>query len=402
MNIAVFTKKTTFHKGYGGLETQNKLLCEGLSRRGHKVTVFSPDWGANLEQKTDAGVNYIFVKCVYRMGPVFGFFGSLQKNNWLNRSYEEFYKIHQNSKFDLVLAQSSTGLGIIKKKNLHGAPVISIAHGSIIGEYKTFLSSMVLPKDIFLLIKNTGFMLKNFFRRQRDFVNGSNKVIAVSEQVRQALLDETFTDDARIEVVNNGIDPTPFFKQNEDIKRGKKLIYIGQVIKSKGVDEIVNFFNDSRFGDFEVDIIGDGELLPELKEKVARVNSLNTKVHFIGKVAYEQLVASFYKNLEYGVFIFPTKRFEGLPMVLVEALFSGLPVVAYENGGVSSAVFNGETGYLVPAGNSVEFKNKILEIISDDNLRESMCKKSLKNAYENFTIDTMLDKYEEVFRKVIK
>ena len=42
MKIAVFTKATTFHEGYGGLETQNKALCEKLAERGHKVTIFSP------------------------------------------------------------------------------------------------------------------------------------------------------------------------------------------------------------------------------------------------------------------------------------------------------------------------------------------------------------------------
>lgn len=40
MRIGVFIKSTTFHKGHGGLETQNKVLCEGLAGRGYEVIVF--------------------------------------------------------------------------------------------------------------------------------------------------------------------------------------------------------------------------------------------------------------------------------------------------------------------------------------------------------------------------
>ena len=46
MQIAVFIKRTTLHPTFGGLETQNKLLCEGLVSRGHTVTIFSPKLGA--------------------------------------------------------------------------------------------------------------------------------------------------------------------------------------------------------------------------------------------------------------------------------------------------------------------------------------------------------------------
>src|SRR4030065_994231 len=132
MRIAVMAKKTTFHKGFGGLETQNKALCEGLSAKGHIVTIFSPVYELDKNEIIENNVRYVFVKCVYRMGPVFGFFGTIQKSNWINRSVEEFTKIHEKEKFDIVLAQSSTGLGIIKNKKKLNIKVISIAHGTII------------------------------------------------------------------------------------------------------------------------------------------------------------------------------------------------------------------------------------------------------------------------------
>ncbi len=401
MNLAFFTKRTTFHSGFGGLETQTKVLCEGLVSKGYSVTVFSPDWGISLDSAEENGVKYVFVKCIYRMGPVFGFFGTLQKSNWINRSYEEFSLEHKKNKFDVILAQSSTGLGLIRAKDFHKIPIVSIAHGSIVSEYKTFIMSMHLFRDSLLLIKNTGFFVKNFFRRQRDFVHGSKKIVAVSEYVKQALLDETFTDEQKVLVIHNGIDPNPYYPKDANLKRGKKLLYVGQLTFSKGVDDLVAIISDPRFDRLSLDIVGDGELFEPLSKRISSDPSLSNRIRFVGKVPYTEVVTKYFKNLEYGVFVFPTKRYEGLPMVLVESMFSGLPAVVYNNGGVNDAVIDGVTGYLIQPGNKEIFKNKILDIINNDDLRAKMSEKALESAYAGFTLNIMLDKYDKVIKEVL-
>jgi len=401
MKIAVFTKKTTFHKGYGGLETQNKVLCEGLTGRGHSVTVFSPKWDLDLDEANEKRIKYIFVDCVYRMGPVFGFFGTMQKKNWINRSFEEFSKLHEKGKFDLVLAQSSAGLGVIKRKRELGVKVISISHGSITGEYKTFLSSMELPRDLLLLIKNTGFAAKNFFRRQREFVHGSDKIIAVSNFVKESIIDETFVMDRKIEVIHNGVDPESFFEQDKKISRGNKILYVGQIIKSKGMLDLMKMFiSSTEFSNLKIDLVGAGELLGMLQSRSIHDPKLKDSVNFLGKVPYDELVDKYYKNKEYGLFVLPTKRYEGFPMVLVEAMFSALPIVAYDKGGVRDAIEDGENGFLVKQDDINGFKAKVLQVVEDEDLRKKMSNNALKTAYEKYTLSSMLDKYEKVIREV--
>ena len=401
MNIAVFTKKTTFHKGYGGLETQNRLLCEGLANRGHRITVFSPKWELSLDEANENDVKYIFVDCIYRMGPVFGFFGTVQKENWINRSFEEFTAIHEKNKFDLVLAQSSAGLGVIKKKRELNVKAISISHGSITGEYKTFLSSMELPKDLLLLIKNTGFAAKNFFRRQREFVHGSNKIIAVSNFVKESLVDETFVMDRKIEVIHNGVDPERFFPQGKKISRGNKILYVGQIIKSKGILDLMKMFISPELKNLRIDMVGAGELLGTVQNRTLSDEKLKNRIHFLGKVPYDELVEKYYKNKEYGIFVLPTKRYEGFPMVLVESMFSALPTVAYDKGGVKDAVEDGENGFLVKQDDTNEFKKKVLQIAEDKDLRQKMSDNALKIAYEKYTLQNMLDQYEKVIKEVV-
>lgn len=393
MKIAVFTKKTTLHEGYGGLETMNKVLCEGLAHKGHEITVFSPKWELPASHEKQNDVSYQLIDCVYRMGPVLGFFGTWQKENWINRSYEEFRKHHQKNKFDVVLAQSSTGLGVISKKDELGIKVISIAHGTILGEYRTWFQNMSLPRDLILLIKNTGFTLKNFFRRQREFVHGSDKVIAVSNFVKNNLLEETFTFEERLVVVHNGIDPDKFFPPETNIKRGKKILYVGQIIKSKGISELYEMMSSPDLKGFEADLLGGGDLVSAYQ---ARSDNMN----FVGKVSSPELIEEYYINDQYGVFVFPTQRFEGFPMVLVEAMFSALPIVAYNMGGVSDAVEDGVNGFLIEPGNKHDFKEKVLNILSDGKLRQKMAHNSLKLAYENFTLQKMLDQYEQVMKEV--
>ena len=101
MNIAVFIKRTTFHKGFGGLETLNKALCEGLVGRDHRVTVFSPKHELDKDQEKINGVRYQYVGCSYRSLAGFAYF---DKNNWVNRSVAEFEKLHEQNPFDLIIA----------------------------------------------------------------------------------------------------------------------------------------------------------------------------------------------------------------------------------------------------------------------------------------------------------
>ena len=401
MNIAVFAKRTTIHNGHGGLETQNKALVEGLVKKGHSVTLFSPKWEIVNDIAIENNVNYVFVDCVYRMGPVFGFFGTLQKNNWINRSVEEFTKIHSKQKFDVALGQSSTALGVIKRKAELGIKIISVSHGTIIGEYKSFLAGMELPKDVVSFVKNTGFTLKNFFRRQRDFVHGSDKVICVSNYVKKALIEETFAEDAKFVVIHNGIEPELFKNLNTNTRRGAKGLFVGRIIKDKGVDVLVEMFKDKSFEGYSIDIVGDGEYFIELRQLINNTRNLKDRVNLVGKIQYDDVLNNYFMNKEYGVFLLPTERVEGFPMVLVEALFSGLPIVAYDIGGVSDAVENEKTGYLVKLNDLETFKEKVLNVIKDTNLKNKLSQNCLQKAKNEFTLEIMINSYEKIIKEVL-
>ncbi len=392
MRIAVFIKSTTFHTGYGGLETQNKTLCEGLVRRGHDISVFAPQKELKFETKYENSVKYHFLPCVYKLTH----FG---KNNWLNVSRGVSAKHHKEKPFDLVISQSSAGLGIIQKRQEFNVPIVSISHGTIIGEFQTNFQTAKGFKAYFRLLKDSIFVLRVFFGRQRQFIHGSNKIIAVSSAVKEALLNETFVSKDKVAVVNNGVDPALFTNISNAPTDSPKILYVGQITKSKGLDTLFKLSQEPEFAEIKFDIIGGGDYLEELKALVEKSQKDNFILH--GKKPYLELL-EFLNQQKDAIFAFPTRRYEGFPMVLAEALFLGFPVVAFGVGGVSDAVKTEETGFLIPSGEYAQFKEKLLDLINSPTKRKTFSENSRKFAYNNLTLDKMLDQYEKVFAEVLK
>jgi glycosyltransferase involved in cell wall biosynthesis len=187
MRIAVFIKSTTFHANFGGLETQNKILCEGLSGRGHEVVVFTNKKEIPENEKELNHVKYVFINASYRY-----LFSSLNPNSWEKKSVSVFKKFHAEKRFNLVLSQSSAGIGIIKHKKELDMRVISISHGTSVGELLTHVQNIKSIKDIFWAIRNIQYVARQYFGRQREFILNADKVIAVSKAVKKQLLEETF------------------------------------------------------------------------------------------------------------------------------------------------------------------------------------------------------------------
>lgn len=388
MNIAVFIKSTTFHKGYGGLETQNKVLCEGLVRKGHKITVFSPQRELEIIETFENDVSYRFVSCVYKLGLITG------TNNWVKRSYEEFVKLHAKERFDLVISQSSAGIGVIPKKSALQIKVVSISHGSILGELRTKLGSISSFRSAVGVLPDLIFVARVYFGRQRAFIHGSDKVIAVSNAVKKSIVDETFVNENKVEVVYNGVDPAKF--HHKVGKYGKPhVVYLGRVIRSKGVLLLVDMVKDLNC---VLDVVGEGEDMEILIDKVKSLD-LTQKIVLHGRLSPDKVPG---RLLASDIFVFPTLRVEGLPMVLVEAIFAGLPIVAFDMGGVSDVVQDGVNGYLLSSGDLIGFKAKLRELVENTDLRNQMGKASLELAEKFFSIDTMVSKYENIFMGVLR
>lgn len=388
MRLAVFIKSTTFNKNHGGLETQNKVLCEGLAKRGYEVIVFSPTENKieNYKILEENSVKYVFVPSVYRM--LFNY----KETNWVNTSYKEFLKWHKEKPFDLVISQSSAGLGIIKRKKILRTKILGISHGTIGAEIKTLINASEGLKDYIKISKNILFGTVNYFSRQRSYINGCDLIIAVSNFVKESIIKETLVKKEKVIVIHNGMDASKIpQKVWANIKPPLKILYAGRIDKSKGLKELLLSCKD--LDEVFLNIAGDGPLLEELKN-ISRFYKMSQKVLFYGKLPFEKMVEMYSCN---DVFVLPTKRLEGLPMTLVEACFAGIPIIATDIGGIKDVVNNGENGFLVSLKNVNELKEKIEILMKDKNLAQRMGLNGRIKAENNFEVNKMLDKYEKAF-----
>ena len=391
MLIQIFIKRTHFHKRSGGLETQNKELSEGLVKLGYKVNVISPKYELDDAEKIENGVIYTFLDCwySYSQGAKEGFV----KSSWEKESLEYYKKTNPN----LVISQSSAGFSIIKLKNR--VPVIAIAHGTILREFKTFIKKGGY-KNPFTFVKTAQYVAREYLFKQRQFINKADFVVTVSEDVKKDLLKETGVDAKKVQVIYVGVNKTRFLKPDINNNNSIKLIYIGVLIKEKGVGFAISAISKlkEKYKDIKLTIVGDGEDKQYFENLVKQLN-LADSVNFVGRVDYSEVPSLLNRN---NIFIHPSVRDEGFPMVMLEAVTAGLPIIATDKGGTRNVVRSGINGILLNPEENLE--QQIVEgvsFIKDGIKLKDMSDESLKIASE-FSFDKVINQYDQIIKALTK
>jgi glycosyltransferase involved in cell wall biosynthesis len=92
---------------------------------------------------------------------------------------------------------------------------------------------------------------------------------------------------------------------------------------------------------------------------------------------------------------------ESLPMVILEAMSHGLPVVATDVGGTKEAVIHGETGLIVPPANAEALAQAILELLRDPPRRRRMGMAGQLRARAEYSLDLLVSRHEQLFRRLL-
>ena len=144
-----------------------------------------------------------------------------------------------------------------------------------------------------------------------------------------------------------------------------------------------------RMPDAEFVLVGDGPLRPEL-EKEASSLGLGASAIFLGD---RQDMPAVLASLDVAVL---TSDSESLSNVILEAMAAGLPVVAYSVGG-NSELLSHQRGALIPAGNETSFAEAVEKLLADSALREQLGRNALQFAKENFSLNEVRQRYEELY-----
>lgn len=230
------------------------------------------------------------------------------------------------------------------------------------------------------------------------------KMICVSEGVKNSFIRQGI-DKSKCAVVYNGIDAEIVPEASrQDIRKtwgiSDKDILIGTVgslIKRKRIMDLIEataIVAKRSEHPIKCMIIGKGPEKENLMTKIKERN-LDSRIIFTD---FQSDAISYINALD--IFVLTSKS-EGLPRVILEAMLMERPVVALNVTGPSELVIDGETGFLVPVGQTEAIASAILRLIENPALREQMGEKAKERIIRNFPVEKYVNDVENVFAEVL-
>ncbi|MFL4557768.1 glycosyltransferase family 4 protein [Yersinia kristensenii] len=221
----------------------------------------------------------------------------------------------------------------------------------------------------------------------------ADAVVTLTEKDREYWLEENKYPEKIISISN----PLPFEPQSKLTKKhSKNILALGRLTYQKGFDLLLDLWAkvEKTNNSWVLIIAGDGEDKNLLLDKIKELNLKN--VELLPSTPHVNDLYS--QSSIYAM----TSRFEGFPMVLLEAKASGLPIVAYDcDTGPSELIMDNEDGYLVPFADSDTFIEKLLFLMNNEDVRETMSLKSLENA-EKYKIEvTIGNKWKNLIQNIL-
>jgi len=200
------------------------------------------------------------------------------------------------------------------------------------------------------------------WRLNNFYLSKVNYVISVSKECEKDFLKTFNFPKQKIETVEIGVEDQNIGDIPSDLleifKRGPVLAHIGGFVPEKNHKGLIAIFNKvlKVHPKTQLFLLGKGKLQDEVKKQVSDLG-IQDDVHFLG---YRNDVLEILKFSE--AFVLPS-LIEGLPAVILEAMYCETPVVAYNVGGIGEVVISGKTGWLPEKGDEEDFEKSLKEVL---------------------------------------
>ncbi len=187
-------------------------------------------------------------------------------------------------------------------------------------------------------------------------------VAAISSDARSQLCRWVrFEDWSKITIVRCGLDDDYLTTPPETLAPNRRIVCVGRLCEQKGQVLLVEAAARAAAsaGDFELVLIGDGELRPEVESAIRR-HRLEDIVHLAGWADHSEVR----RQISASAGLVLASFAEGLPVVIMEALALGRPVISTWIAGIPELLTDGETGWLIPAGDVAALADALVKMLS--------------------------------------
>lgn len=286
-----------------------------------------------------------------------------------------FHLLKMLPKYDIVHAHWLIPQGIVQ--SFFKKPYIVTGHGGDV----TSLNKGIMRKLKIRCLRNAG------------------RVTVVSEHLRKKV--QELVPEISPGVISMGVNTSWFGREyhvDNYFGQGDKkvVLFVGRLAEKKGVTYLIEAMKQV---DAVLAIVGDGPLKKELEQQSKGINTLAgwNKVEFFGAKTHEEL-RNVYASAD--VFVCPSVTAkggdqEGLPTTIMEAMASGLPVVASNSGGIAQLIKDGVNGLLCEEKCVWQIVDNISSLLDDETLRSSIIAESRKTI-EEYDYHVIADRYKKL------
>ncbi len=350
----------TTHLNYGGISSYTVSLAKSLKKRGHTVFCFSSS-------------------------------GTLVSHLKKNNLHHGWIPINTKSELSPFVAVSALSLlGFIKRES------IEIIHAQT---RVTQVLAEILSRMTKVPYVSTchGFFKPNFGRRILPC--WGKKVIAISDAVKQHLMDDFNVPENNIVLIPNGIDVDSFrvcSKRTDINYPDRKVGIIARISYVKGHEYLIKAMAQvlKKYPDAQLFIFGQGKIKYDLI-RLAEKLKINDNIFFLPSVSNPADVLQ-----EMDIFVMPSIQ-EGLGLSILEAQACGLAVVASDVGGIPTVIKDNLTGLLVEPKDAQGLADAIMKLMGDKELAIKLGQKARLEVESKFSLQVMAEKVEKAYKEVI-
>jgi len=237
-----------------------------------------------------------------------------------------------------------------------------------------------------------------------DLFKRGDLFLCVSDRMREKLI-KLGCDDRKAVVHRLGIDPRKFHGFARALRNNGRLtiLTIARLVEKKGVAYAIHAVAKilRKYPHIEYRIAGDGPLKNELQALIGDLDAVGN-IGLIGWKSQEDIGDLLRES---DVLLAPSVTGkdgdeEGTPVVIMEALANGLPVLTTQHAGIPEVVMDGESGFLVPERDVDALTEKLLTLIEQPELRAAMGERGRKFVEEHYNIETLNDQLVMWYRQL--
>jgi len=372
MKIAFIGQKGIPMK-FGGVEKHVERLAVGLAERGHEVSVYTRPWYTPKTLKVYKGVRLISLK-------------SLKTKN-----------------FDAITHSFRASLDVLKKDydivHYHGVGPALLAW--IPKFFKPTCKVVITFHCIDRYHQKWGLLARlALYLGEWAAVHFAHDTITVSKTLQNYCADTYSADTIYIP---NGVDkvketPANIIKKNFGLTKGSYLLFMSRLVRHKGAHYLIKAYNELRT-DKKLVIAGGSAFTDEYVKELKTVAQYNPNIIFTGNIEggsneWKELYSNAY------LFVHPSES-EGLPIVILEAMSFGLPVLASNINENMEAIAGGH-GFSFKNKDVNDLRKKLQHLLGAPNLVKEVGIDARKYVLENYNWFDIVNSVEQVYEELLR